>query len=347
MTMNKKNDYVVHDATPRIGLDVPLDLFGCACAVDVTLRRIHIATCLFHFGGVILAIVFLAMGDDWSIPVVTSFGDWRRRDPTIDGCRDDNCFVTPAHGRLGGGRISLQGLVVAFHGLSFAWQFAVLVDECGARDGIRARYLRQLQNGRNGFRWTEYALSAPLMTIVIAVIFGIVDFYALLALAACTSALQFFGYAQEVFLTLGRKINDPFVVRSPIIAGFVFWIAYWSVIATAFHQSISASRATPSPLLTGLIGGTFGVMTFMYASFAGVLAYDVSRKTSDRNKNYANVEGWYCVLSLLSKWSLGAFLASIVRVRATVIGLGFVVDAPCAVATTNVTTLANLTATTL
>ena len=171
------------------------------------------------------------------------------------------------------------------------------------------------------------------MTVVIAVVFGIVDFYALLALAACTSGLQFFGYVQEIFLHHRKKINDRFVVLSPIVAGFVFWIGYWSVIAAAFHQSVTSSRATPDPVMTRLIVAIFGTMTLMYASFAFVLAYDVSRRRSNDNRDskgyYANVEGLYCMLSVTSKTILGALLASIVRVRATVIGLEFVVDPPC------------------
>lgn len=330
--------YYVHDGPRRvvfagssrttIGLDD--HLFGLSW---VTLRGVHVATCALHMGGIALAAAFLGMGEDWSIPIVTSFADWRQRDPTRGGCDDDNCVVAPAHARLGGGRISLQGLVVAFHALSLAWQFAVLVDECGGRGGVRAWYLRQLQMGRNGFRWFEYALSAPLMTVVIAVVFGIVDFYALLALAACTSGLQFFGYVQEIFLRHAKRINDRFVVLSPIVAGFVFWIGYWSVIAAAFHQSVTSSRATPPAEMTAAIWTTFFVMTFMYASFAFVLAYDVSRRPSNDNRDsrgyYANVEGLYCLFSVTSKTILGALLAWIVRVRATVIGLEFVVDPPC------------------
>lgn len=331
--------YYVHEGPRRvvfagssrsttIGLDD--SLFGLSW---VTLRGVHVATCALHLGGIALAASFLGMGEDWSIPVVTSFADWRQRDPKMKGCDDDNCVVAPAHARLGGGRISLEGLVVAFHALSLAWQFAVLVDECGGRDGVRARYLRQLQSGRNGFRWFEYALSAPLMTVVIAVVFGIVDFYALLALAACTSGLQFFGYVQEIFLRHGKGINDRFVVLSPIVAGFVFWIGYWSVIAAAFHQSVTSSRATPPAEMTAAIWTMFIVMTLMYASFAFVLAYDVSKRVANDRRDattyYANVEGAYCLLSVSSKTALGALLAWIVRVRATVIGLEFVVDPPC------------------
>ena len=326
-TRAKQYEVVTEYVVPKndaIGLDV--SLFGTTWA---TLRGIHVATCALHIGGVVTAVVFLARGEDWSIPVVTSFADWRRRDPTIEGCRDENCFVTPAHRRLGDWRISLQGLVVAFHALSFAWQFAVLVDECGGRGGIRARYLSELRKGRNGFRWFEYALSAPLMTIILAVVFGIVDFYVLLALAVCTSGLQFFGYVQEIFLSLRNRINDWFVVRSPILAGFFFWVAYWTVIGTAFHQSITASQATPNSDMTLVIWMTFIVMTVMYVSFAGVLAYDVSRRANGIKMNYANVEGVYCILSLFSKWALGALLAWTVSVRSSVIGLGFVVDPPC------------------
>ncbi len=285
----------------------------------VTLRGIHLATCVFHLFGVALASVFLGLDEDWSIPVVTSLADWRRHNQTVDGCDEGNCFVTPAY-RKRTGRWSLQGLVIAFHFLSFAWQALVLMF-----DGVRKLYLEELGKRRNAFRWCEYALSAPLMSVVIAIIFGVLDTYLLIVLAVCTSALQAFGYLQELF-SGSNELKNNTLREVPFWVGLVFFLGYWSIVASAFVDSIGGSSAKAPSEMVLVIYLTFFLMTGLFSSFAGVLFYDVRVGGGVR---YVNIEGAYCLLSLASKWVLGALLAWFVRTRETVIDLGFVVDPPC------------------
>lgn len=287
----------------------------------VTLRRIHLATCVFHLFGVALASVFLGLDEDWSIPVVTSLADWRLHNQTIDGCDEGNCFVTPAY-RKRAGRWSLQGLVIAFHFLSFAWQALVLLDGCSL--GVRSLYLKELERKRNAFRWCEYALSAPLMTVVIAIVFGVLDTYLLIALAVCTSVLQAFGYLQELFS--GFKGLEKNLREVPFWVGVCFFVGYWSIVASAFVDSVGKSSAKAPFLMVLVIYLTFFFMTGLFSSFAGVLFYDMRVGGGVR---YLNVEGRYCVLSLVSKWVLGALLAWFVSIRETEIELGFVLDPPC------------------
>jgi len=42
------------------------------------------------------------------------------------------------------------------------------------------KYLRDLRNGINYFRWYEYAISSSLMIILIALLFGTYDLFSLL-----------------------------------------------------------------------------------------------------------------------------------------------------------------------
>jgi hypothetical protein len=68
------------------------------------------------------------IGNDWSVPVVTSSLVWREHSTTNGhSCKMGNCFVrneivtfdtVPS--------VSLLGLVVAFHALSFSWQCLAL-----------------------------------------------------------------------------------------------------------------------------------------------------------------------------------------------------------------------------
>jgi len=291
---------------------------GCA-----SLFHVHIATCVLHFGGVVTAIVLIAVDEDWSVPVVTSYADWRQRDPTRGGCDDRNCFITPVFGEVPG-RISLMGLVAAFHGLSFAWQFFVV---CGV-PGVREMYIEELKKQRNWLRWAEYGLSAPLMTIVIAIIFGVVDVYLLSVLAICTSGLQAFGYMQEIFSNI-TNLSDKKIRFFPIIVGSAFFLAYWSVVGVAFTESVTSSRAKPPAGMTTAIWTTFFVMTGLFSCFAIVLAVDVVKRHERHIYDYVYIEGAYCILSATSKWALGALLIWVVWIRETQIQLDFVISPSC------------------
>src|SRR3954462_5289741 len=63
---------------------------------------------------------------------------------------------------------------------------------------FRARYERALAAGVNPFRWLEYSLSASLMVVLIAMLTGIADYVALLALFAANAAMIFFGWLMEL-----------------------------------------------------------------------------------------------------------------------------------------------------
>jgi Heliorhodopsin len=58
-------------------------------------------------------------------------------------------------------------------------------------------YERMLLNGRNYYRWVEYSLSASLMAVLIALLSGISDAAALIAIFGVNAAMILFGLLQE------------------------------------------------------------------------------------------------------------------------------------------------------
>ena len=130
---------------------------------------INLATCCVHFSAVLMTII---LWTDWTVPVTTSFISWEMKNQTNDmGCRDGNCFVKSAFATWDGvPDISLLGLVISFHALSFLWQFCVIFD-----GPVADFYHADIARGRNTMRWCEYALSAPLMICVISAVLGQVD----------------------------------------------------------------------------------------------------------------------------------------------------------------------------
>lgn len=83
-------------------------------------------------------------------------------------------------------------------------------------------YRQQLIGGRNPYRWLEYSLSASIMIVLVAMLVGINDIAALIALAGVNASMIGFGWMQERYETPGSGMQ-PFWIGS--LAGAVPWIA--------------------------------------------------------------------------------------------------------------------------
>lgn len=86
-----------------------------------------------------------------------------------------------------------------------------------------AWYARNLERKRSYARWIEYSFSSSLMIVLIAMITGISDVAALVALAGVNASMILFGLLQEHYENPGRPGWLPFIFGS--IAGVVPWIA--------------------------------------------------------------------------------------------------------------------------
>lgn len=83
-------------------------------------------------------------------------------------------------------------------------------------------YLVQLTRHRNPYRWVEYALSASMMIVLIAMLVGIDDVAALIALVGVNAAMIGFGWLQERYEPPGAGLG-PFWLGS--LAGVIPWVA--------------------------------------------------------------------------------------------------------------------------
>jgi hypothetical protein len=105
--------------------------------------------------------------------------------------------------------------IAAFFGLSALAHFFVAGPAWNA-------YKRQLIGGRNPYRWLEYSLSASIMIVLIAMLVGIDNIAALIALVGVNASMIGFGWMQERYETPGTSMQ-PFWIGS--LAGAVPWIA--------------------------------------------------------------------------------------------------------------------------
>ena len=83
-------------------------------------------------------------------------------------------------------------------------------------------YKAQLTRGRNPYRWLEYSLSASIMVVLIAMLVGIDDIAALIALVGVNASMIGFGWMQERYETPGASMQ-PFWIGC--LAGAIPWIA--------------------------------------------------------------------------------------------------------------------------
>ena len=135
-----------------------------------------------------------------------------------------NNFRAPVTGSFLDGPPGTPTQLIELFSIPFGWGVAAFVFLSAIAHFLIAgplfgAYSRQLRQGRNDFRWIEYALSASWMIVLIAMLTGASDFAALLGLFGVNAAMILFGLIAErsgqpggsgwqlpfwgVFLTLG------------------------------------------------------------------------------------------------------------------------------------------------
>jgi hypothetical protein len=178
--------------------------------------------------------------------------------------------------------LSVAWGVAAFLFLSALFHFIVA-------SGGAKRYRDQLSRGQNQFRWIEYALSSSVMIVLIAMLTGINDVTALIALFGVNAGMIFFGSAQE-------RYEEPGGSLWPFWLGTVLGLVPW--IAIGIYLVSPGSSAQPP----GFVYGIFFSLFVFFNTFAIVQL--VQYKQVGRFKNYLTGERTYILLSLLAKTAL-------------------------------------------
>ena len=104
----------------------------------------------------------------------------------------------------------------------------------------RRWYEANVARGINPARWWEYSLSASLMVVLIAMLAGVTELVALIAVFGANAAMILFGLVQER-VNLGRDDVDWRPVTYGCLIGAVPWIAI------AAHLVFSATEGSAAP----------------------------------------------------------------------------------------------------
>jgi hypothetical protein len=151
-------------------------------------------------------------------------------------------------------------------------------------------YVRNLKSHMNRFRWIEYAFSASLMIVLIAMLVGIYDVGTLLALFTLTGVMNLMGYMMELHnQTTERTSWTSYTIGC--IAGVVPWIVIFISLLGA-----SSTEGTSVP--------TFVIAIFIsIAIFFNLFAVNMvlQYKKVGKWKDYLYGERMYVVLSLVAK----------------------------------------------
>lgn len=234
------------------------------------LRLYNLVMGLFHFGQ---GVAIVALSNDFALPVTASF---MQGPPGTPPGPPETLFEFP----LGLG-------VAAFVFLSALAHFTLV------SPGVFPWYVKNLKLGRNYARWIEYSLSSSLMVVLIALLPGIFDASALLAIFGVNASMILFGLLFEHYEQPGRPNWMSFWFGC--LAGIVPWLAIGLYIWSP------GSTAEPP----GFVYAIFVSMFVFFNSFAinQVLQY----RQVGKWKDYLFGESVYIFLSLSAK-SLLAWL---------------------------------------
>lgn len=180
---------------------------------------------------------------------------------------------------------------ITLFNLSFAWAIATffalsaLAHFTVAGPGW-ASYQIQLGKSRNPYRWLEYSLSASIMIVLIAMLVGINDIAALVALVGVNASMIGFGWMQERYEAPGVGLG-PFWIGC--IAGIVPWVAI------AIYLLGPGANAHPP----GFVYGIFFSLFALFSCFA--VNQWLQYKQLGRWKDYLVGERAYVTLSLIAK----------------------------------------------
>ncbi|MDA0256492.1 MAG: heliorhodopsin HeR [Chloroflexi bacterium] len=162
-----------------------------------------------------------------------------------------------------------------------------------AAPGVWGWYRRNLLRRINYARWIEYSVSASIMMVLIAMLTGITNLYALLGIFAVNAAMIAFGLLMERGNEGGRSLDwTPFWLGS--VAGIVPWIAV--TIAIVGAETRGSGDVPP------FVYGIFVSLFLFFNSFAVNMVLQYRRIGPWRD--YLFGERGYLVLSLGAKSAL-------------------------------------------
>ncbi len=234
-----------------------------------SLRRLNVVVGLAHL---IQAIAILVLSNDFAIPVVAPV----QTGPPGSALEVDTTFFS----------LNIAAAIAIFLLLAAADHLLT------AAPGLVGRYEAGLMRGVNQARWAEYSVSASIMVVLIAMLTGITNLYALLGLFGVNAAMILFGSLME-------RVNRPGEPVSwwPFVFGCVAGVVPWAAITVALIASTTEGDGVP-----GFVYGIFVSLFVLFNCFA--VNQWLQYRQRGRFADYLFGERVYLWLSLIAKSAL-------------------------------------------
>jgi hypothetical protein len=228
------------------------------------LRRFNAVMGLLHL---VQGSAMLLLSSDFSLPITASF---------LGFDEASNQLIPEPRTLL---EVRIGPLVATFLFLSAIAHLVLVAPR------VNAWYAENLRRGINYARWIEYSVSASLMIVVIAMLVGIYDIAALIALFAINAAMIGFGLMFEIHSQDAPRTN---------------WTAFWLGCAAG---------AAPWIAIGIYLFATPGVPTFVYWIYGSIFVFFnafainmyLQYRRIGRWRDYAFGERAYIWLSLVAK----------------------------------------------
>ena len=204
------------------------------------------------------ATLTLVIGDDKQYQIYDTYASWTPYNGTcptnqykVNG--STGTFLVNPRDKAPTMSLSLLWLIFAFHILSALFQ---------GYAGCSKNYVSNIvQRGVNPLRFVEYAASATIMLLCIALVSGIDEYFALLAVEALTFVTMILGLIAELLFDDTKK--DYRLKQIGWIAHFAGWVtmlaAYGGVILKQYFFSLEKSDEGPPEWVTIVIFAVFGL----------------------------------------------------------------------------------------
>ncbi len=231
-----------------------------------SLRRWNVGLGFLH---AIQGVAILALATAFALPVTASF---LQGPPGTPAGAPTTLFEVP---------VAWGVALFLFLSAGFHWLVSA--------PGVFGRYVAGLEAQHNYYRWAEYSLSSSLMIVLIAMLTGISDVAALVAIFAANAAMIFFGAVQERYEKPGGSLW-------PFWLGCVVGIAPW--LAIGVYLWSPGSAAEPPAFVYAIF-----VTLFAFFNVFAVNMWLQYRRVG-RWRSYTFGESTYFVLSLVAKSAL-------------------------------------------
>ena len=166
---------------------------------------------------------------------------------------------------------------------------------------IRRWYEANLLRGINVARWIEYSISASIMIVLICLLNGINNLFALIAVFGVNASMILFGLLMEK-VNLGRDEITWWPFWFGCIAGIVPWIAILiGLISSSTAVTVDGVAVNPE----GVPGFVYGIVISLFLLFnCFALNQWLQYRRRGRFADYLYGEKVYLVLSLVAKSAL-------------------------------------------